>query len=79
VPRCLDHVIEACGGDLRVLCSYLRSDPFKYGSVRQLLGQAVFDQVFRTEARPKLVDGQTQKQLMISDRRFSKSRRSFDG
>ncbi|HEX8523413.1 MAG TPA: hypothetical protein VF669_14260 [Tepidisphaeraceae bacterium] len=68
--RCFDLVMQACNGDVGVFCAYLRADPFKYGSVRELLGQEVFQQVFRTEFRPKLVEGKPRKRLKMSDERF---------
>ncbi len=54
---CLERVIESCEGDLEAALSYVRSDPFKYGSVRGLLGDGLFEQLFRTEQKVKLVEG----------------------
>ena len=33
---CADMLLEACCGELKAFCGYLRSDPYKYGSVRDL-------------------------------------------
>ena len=69
--RCAELVLAAVGGDVTALVAYLRSDPWKYGSVRQLLGDDGFATVFRSEHRPKLVEGRPQKQLIRNDRRFT--------
>jgi len=72
IPGCARRVLEACGGDLDRMCAYLASSPFKYGSVRSLIGDDAFARVFSTEYRPKLVDGRPQKQLIRTDKRFSR-------
>jgi hypothetical protein len=58
--RCLGLVLDACGGDLDAAVSYLRSDPFKYGSIRNLLGEPAYGAMFKTETKPKLVEGKPQ-------------------
>ena len=69
--RCAELVLAAVGGDLGELVAYLRSDPWRYGSVRQLLGDDVFVTVFRAEQRTKLVEGRAaQRQLIRTDGRF---------
>ncbi len=71
---CLERVIESCDGDLEAAVSYLRSDPFKYGSVRGLLGDGLFEQLFRTEQKVKLVEGKPRKELLRLDTRFLPAR-----
>lgn len=68
--RCLSHVLEACGGDLEAVVSYLRTDPFKYGSLRSLLDPSLFEQLFRTETKPKLQEGQLKPQLIQTNTQF---------
>jgi hypothetical protein len=68
--RCLGLVLDACGGDLDAAVAYLRSDPFKYGSIRNLLGEPVYAEMFKTETKPKLVEGKPQKELVKIDTRF---------
>jgi hypothetical protein len=52
------------------MCAYLRSDPYKYGSVQQLMGDERFAMLFRVEHKPKLVEGKPQKPLVRIDRRY---------
>jgi len=71
--RCAELVLTAVGGDVTTLVAYLRSDPWKYGSVRQLLGEEAFATVFRSEHRAKLIEGHPpQRQLVRTDRRFAR-------
>jgi len=72
VVRCTHTVLEACGGDVKALCDYLSSEPYTYGSVRRLIGDEQFGQVFREDRRPKLIDGKVQLQLLRIDQRFVK-------
>ncbi|HEX8341427.1 MAG TPA: hypothetical protein VF624_11010 [Tepidisphaeraceae bacterium] len=69
--RCLQLVLDACRGDLDALTTHLRADPFKYGSVRTLLGESLYDQVFCTETKPKLVEGKPQPTLIKTNTRFA--------
>ena len=70
VARCLRLVLAGCGGDVDGVAPYLRADPWKYGSVRSLLGESAFEQVFRSEWTPKLVEGRPQQQLQQTNTRF---------
>ncbi len=76
VPRCVDLVLEASGGDMAGLIANLRTDPFKYGSVRSAIGPSLFHQVFREETKPVLRAGVPQKQLVRTNLRFLSSSRS---
>ena len=68
--RCLRLVLAGCGGDVDGVAPYLRAEPWKYGSVRSLLGESDFEQVFRSEWKPKLVEGRPQRQLQQTNTRF---------
>jgi len=70
VVQCTHAVLDACGGELDALCSYLCSDPYKYGAVHRLIGNELFAQLFREERHPKLVEGKPQPQLIRVDQRF---------
>jgi hypothetical protein len=70
VARCLRLVLAGCGGDVDGVAAYLRADPWKYGSVRSLLGESEFEQAFRSEWKPKLVEGRPQRQLQQTNTRF---------
>ncbi|HEX8342822.1 MAG TPA: hypothetical protein VF624_18105 [Tepidisphaeraceae bacterium] len=71
VSRCMELVLEACRGDFDSVVLHLRSDPWKYGSVRSLLSNEAYEQLFQTESKPKLVEGKPQKQLITTDTRFA--------
>lgn len=72
VVRCTHMVLESCGGDVDALTECFSSVPYKYGSVRRLIGDEQFGQVYREERRPKLVEGKVQPQLLRIDQRFVK-------
>jgi len=74
--RTVDLILEACEGDLSAIVDHLRADPFKYGSVRSTLGEANYKQVFQTIARPKLVAGAPQVELLATNTRYLPARRS---
>jgi hypothetical protein len=80
--RCLDKqkafdlILQASDGDLNALVDHLRADPFKYGSARGLLGEFNYNQVFKTEARPKLVAGTPRVELLTTNTRYIPTRQS---
>ncbi len=76
VPGCAKLILEASGGDFAGVVDHLRADPFKYGAVRHLLGEPVFNGVFMTEPRPKLVAGVPQLQLRPTNLRYLSPRRA---
>ena len=74
--RTLDLILESSAGDLAAIVDHLRSDPYKYGSVRAAIGDANFNQVFKTESKPKLVCGIPQVELIATNTRFLPVRKS---
>lgn len=55
VVTCIQMILDACEGDLELLATSLRSDPFKYGHSAKLLQDEQFDQVFEVIWNDKLV------------------------
>jgi hypothetical protein len=55
IARCLNVLLEACGGDVDELCRLLRSDPFRYGECAKVLGDARWNSVFQVDWSDKLV------------------------
>ena len=55
VIRCLELLLDACGGDLATLAGMLRSDPFRYGECGKVLDDALWKTVFSVDWPPKLV------------------------
>jgi hypothetical protein len=72
--KCLNMLLDSTHGDVAALADYLRTDPYKYGSVRSLLGTTAFDTVFTTQQRPKLESGVPTKELMQTNTRYLQSR-----
>jgi hypothetical protein len=70
VPRCTNLILESGAGDVSSIVNSLRTDPFKYGTVRSLIGEANFFEVFRTETKPKILYGTLQPQLLKANLRF---------
>ena len=69
----MDLLLTACGGDLDAVVGHLRTDPFKYGSVRSVLDETAFGQLFETDYKAKLVEGVAQRQLLAVNTRFASS------
>ena len=74
--RTLDFILEASGGDLGSIVDHLRAEPFKYGSIRGLIGQTDYQQVFKAVARPKLNCGAPQLELLATNVRYLRSKTS---
>jgi hypothetical protein len=78
--KCIDRQrtldFEASGGDLGSIVEHLRAEPFKYGSIRGLIGQSNYQQVFKAVARPKLNCGAPQVELLATNLRYLRSKTS---
>jgi hypothetical protein len=74
--RTLDLILEASGGDLGSIVDYLRAEPFKYGSIRGLIGLTNYQKVFKNVARPKLNCGAPQLELLATNVRYVRSKTS---
>jgi hypothetical protein len=74
--RTLDMILECSGGDLSTIVDHLRADPYKYGSVRGLIGESKYNQVFKAKSRPKLHCGVPQIELLATNTRFVRTRAS---
>jgi hypothetical protein len=68
--RTLNLILVATGGDLGAIVDHLRADPYKYGSIRGLIGEANYHQVFKTVSRPKLHCGAPQVELLATNTRY---------
>jgi hypothetical protein len=55
VFHCMELLLEACGGDVQVLCQYLAANPYKQGSCARLLTEEQFQSVFIEQRQDKLV------------------------
>lgn len=53
--KCMELLLAACGGSVEELCTYFRSDPFRYGTCGQILSEAEWKSVFVVEWQDKLV------------------------
>jgi hypothetical protein len=53
--KCMELLLEACGGSVQQGCSYLRSDPFRYGACSQVLPESQWNSVFAVDWEDKLV------------------------
>lgn len=69
--RCMQLLLEACGGDIEMLCTYLGSNPFKHGACGTLLPEPQWKSVFKAEYKDKLV-------LKTLDTRFLPDARRAD-
>jgi hypothetical protein len=74
--RTLDLILESSGGDLNALLDHLRADPYKYGSVRGLIGESNYKDVFKSESRPKLHCGSPQIELLAINTRYLRPKAS---
>lgn len=68
VLRCMQLLLDACGGDIEWLCTCLAANPFKYGACGELLPKAAWNTVFVDERKDKLV-------LKSADTRYLPRRR----
>ena len=64
VLRCVQLLLDACGGDVDMLCTFLRSEPFRYGACGEFLDQAQWNSVFAVEWQEKLVLKQTDQRFL---------------
>jgi hypothetical protein len=53
--RCMELLLAACGGNVEELCTYFRSDPFRYGACGQVLSPSQWNSAFVVEWQDKLV------------------------
>ena len=72
----LQAILEASGGDVMKLTTgefgVLASSPWKNGAVKNLIGQAKFDQLFTTSVVKSLETGAVVKVLKVADPAFLK-------
>ena len=86
VTKCVDDqatlmaILDAGGGNMELLTSgeggMLVSQPYKYGSVRTLIGEHMFGQCFTVEIRADLKTGKQLKSVKVFDRRFARKPKS---
>lgn len=65
-----EAVLEAVAGDFDAFAKTLASCAFKYGAVRELVGQDRFDSLFTTEERKELETGKPKRQLKSVNENF---------
>jgi hypothetical protein len=62
-PGTVNAILEHRLGDILAICDYLQSQPFRYGAVRELIGDEAFDNLFRTENKTDLKTGKPKKRV----------------
>ena len=59
----INAILEHRLGDILAICDYLQSQPFRYGAVRELIGDEAFDKLFSTVDRPDVKTGKPRKRV----------------
>ena len=59
----INAILEHRLGDILAICDYLQAQPFRYGAVRELIGDEAFDDLFRTENKTDLKTGKPKKRV----------------
>jgi hypothetical protein len=68
VPAAVEAVLNATGGDMKVFCDCLTSQPFKPASTRKVLGEDT--PLFETTTELDIKTGKPKRGLQRSDARF---------
>jgi hypothetical protein len=70
IPKTGHAVLDAAGGDIDQFFSVLVAQPFKHGSVRNLIGEKMHDCLFMHYRTGKLVNEVPERILKRADKRF---------
>jgi len=68
-PATLQAILEANGGDLEAVCDHMASEPWKYGGLKELLGDK-WGECFEVISEPDLKEGIAVRRLQSINTRF---------
>src|SRR4026208_640946 len=69
-----EAVLDATAGDLDAFCEQLAAQPWKYGALKSLLGQARWDLYFEVQEKPDLKTGKAEPKLLTVNKKYSGGR-----
>ena len=63
-------LLNSCGGDISALCEALASEPFKYATVKSLVGPEKHKELFDISYTSDIKTGAPKKKLKVVDKNF---------
>jgi hypothetical protein len=64
-------LLDTTGGDVDAMVECLASQPFKHGTIRQIINdEAAFEALFETTVTSKTAEGKAQNKIQAADKRF---------